>query len=84
MRTMCLSGSNHSNLHVQAALPAVTDVTKESDSFIIVYCFFTVGSVNLFAIINCDLCWGGIDSVSFVKEECEKTLRTTGLTVSIP
>jgi len=26
--TMCLSGSNHSNLHVQAALPAVTDVIK--------------------------------------------------------
>jgi len=60
---MCLSGSNHSNLHVQAALPAVTDVIKESDSFIIVYCFFTVGSLKLFAIIICDLWWGGIDSV---------------------
>jgi len=68
MRTMCLSGSNHSNLHVQAALHAVTDVIKESDSFIIVYCFFTVGSVKLFAIINCDLCWGGIDRVWVCKE----------------
>jgi len=30
----------------QAALTAVTDVTKEPVSFIIVYCFFTVGGVK--------------------------------------
>ena len=30
----------------QAALTAVTDVIKESVWFIIVYCFFTVGSVT--------------------------------------
>jgi len=45
-KTMRLSGSNRSSLHVQAALTAVTDVRKESVWFIIVYCFFTVGSIN--------------------------------------
>jgi len=28
-RTMCLSGSNRSNLQVQAALTAVTDIIKD-------------------------------------------------------
>ena len=43
-RTMSLSGSYRSNLQVQGALTAVTDVIKESVWFILVYCFFTVGS----------------------------------------
>jgi len=37
-RTMDLSGGNRSNLQVQAALTAVTDVIKKSVWFIIVYC----------------------------------------------
>jgi len=45
-RTMLLSGSNRSNLQVQAALTAVTDIIKESVWFIIVYCFFIVGSMK--------------------------------------
>jgi len=46
-QTMHLLGNNRSNLQVQAALTAVpvTDI-KESVWFIIVYCFFTVGSVK--------------------------------------
>jgi len=43
---MSLSGSNHNNLQVKAASTAVTDVIKEFVWFIIVYCFFTVGSVK--------------------------------------
>jgi len=36
-RTMCLSGSNRSNLQVQAALTVVIDVIKEFVWFIIDY-----------------------------------------------
>jgi len=46
MWNMRLSGINRSNLQIQAVLTAVTDVTKESVWFIIVYCFLTVGSVK--------------------------------------
>jgi len=45
-RTMHLPGSNHSNMLVQAALPAVTDIMKESVWFIIVYCCFIGGSAK--------------------------------------
>jgi len=45
-QTMHLSGSSRSNWQVQAALNAVTDITKESVWFIIIYCFFTVGTVK--------------------------------------
>jgi len=61
-QTMHLSGSNRSNCQVQTVLNAVTDITKESVWFIIIYCFFTVGTVK-FAIIICDICWGGIGRV---------------------
>jgi len=46
MRNMRLSGINRSNLQIQAALTAVTDVITESVWFIMVYCFLTVGSVK--------------------------------------
>jgi len=39
-----LNGNVYST-QLQAALPAVIDVIKESVSFIIIICFFTVGSV---------------------------------------
>jgi len=47
----------------QAALTAVTGVIKESAWFIIVSCFFTVGSVNIYNYLFCSFCWGGIGSV---------------------
>jgi len=43
---MHLSGSSCNNLQVKASLNAVTDILKESVWFIIIYCFFTVGSVK--------------------------------------
>jgi len=51
-RTTCLSGSDRSNVQVKAALTAVPDAIyniffrKESVWFIILSCFFTVGSVK--------------------------------------
>ena len=46
----------------QAALTAVTDVGRVC-WFIMVYCFFIIGSVKFFNNLFCDLCWGRIDSV---------------------
>jgi len=46
-RTMRLSGSNRSDLQVQAALAAITHVTKESVWFTFVYFFFTVKFLQL-------------------------------------
>jgi len=46
-QTMHLPGSNRSNCQKQAALNAVTDITKESVWFIIIYCFFTVDTVKV-------------------------------------
>jgi len=41
----------------------MTDVMKESIWFIIVYYFFTVGSVKFCSYLFRDFCWGGIDSI---------------------
>jgi len=49
-RNIRLSGSNRSNLQIQGALTAVTDVINEFLWFIIVSCFFTVGSVNILQV----------------------------------
>jgi len=43
---MRLSDDNRSILQVQATLTAVTDLIKKSVWFMIVYCFFTVCSVE--------------------------------------
>jgi len=51
-------------------LTAATDVTKKSVRFIIVYCIFTVGSVKSLQYF----CWGGIDSVGFVRRGYERKL----------
>ena len=74
-----LSGSYSSNWHVPAALIAVTDVIKESVWFIIVHCFFTVGSVTILQLSFVSFVGEELTVFGFVREECEKTLRTTGL-----
>jgi len=48
--TMRLSGRNCSNLQVEAALTAATDVIKEPVWFIIIHCLFTAGSVEFLAL----------------------------------
>jgi len=76
-RTMRLSGSNRSDLQVQAALAAINYVTKESVWFTFVYFFFTVKFLQLWFVI---FVGEEFTVLGFVREECEKkTLRTTGL-----
>ena len=73
-QTMHLSGSNRSNCQVQAALNAVTDITKESVWFIIIYCFFTVDTVK---VLQYRL-WYLLEELAefgFVREECEKNFE---------
>ena len=76
---MRLSGSNRSNLQVQAALTAMTDVIKESVWFVFVYCFFIVGSVKILQWQFVIFVGEELTVFGFVREEYEKTLRTTGL-----
>jgi len=76
---MRLSSSNRSNLQVQAALTAVTDVIKESVWFIIVYCFFTAGSAKFLQLSFVIFVGEELTVFWFVRGGCEKTLRTTGI-----
>jgi len=57
-----LSGTNRSNLQVQAASTAVSDVISVC---LVQNCLFFLHSrqYEIFAIIIYELCWGGIDSV---------------------
>jgi len=73
------SGSYRRNLQVQAALTAVTDAKKESVWFIIVYCFFTAGSAKFLQLSFVIFFGEELTVFWFVKGECEKNLRTTGL-----
>jgi len=74
-RTMHLSGSNRSNLQVQAASTAVTDVIKESVWFIIVYCFFTVGDVKFLQLSYVIFVEQELTVFGFVREECENNFE---------
>ena len=69
---MGLTGSNHSNLPVQAALTAVTDIIKESVWFIILYCFFTVGRAKFLQLSFVIFVGEELTEIGFVKGECEK------------
>jgi len=62
-------------LHVQAALTALTDVMKDSVWFIIVYCFFTVGSVKYLRLSFVILLGEELTVFGFVREECEKNFK---------
>ena len=68
-QTMHLSGSNRSNCQVQAALNAVTDITKESVWFIIIYCFFTVGTVKFLQLSFVIFVGEELAEFGFVREE---------------
>jgi len=71
-RTMRLSGSNRSNLQVQAALTAITDVIKESVWFVFV-CFSIIvkfSQLSLVIFVGEELTVFG-----FVREECEKNFE---------
>jgi len=74
-KTMRLSGSNRSNLHVQAALTAVTDVMKESVWFTIAYCFFLVGSMKFLQLSFVIFVGEELTVFGFVREECEKNFE---------
>jgi len=69
---MRLSGSNRSNLQVQGALTAITDVIKESVWFIFVYLSFIVkfSQLSLVVFVGEELTLFG-----FVREECEKNFE---------
>ena len=60
--TMRLSASNRSNLQLQAALTAVTEFMRV---YLAHHLLFLLHSrqCEIFAVIVCNLCWGGIDSV---------------------
>jgi len=66
-KTMHLSGSNRSNLHVQAVLTAVTD---ESVWFTIVYCFFTVDSMKYLQLSFVIFVGEELTVFGSVREEC--------------
>jgi len=72
---MRLSGSNCSNLQVQAALTAVTDVIKESVWFIFVCCFFTVGSAEFLQLLFVIFVVDQLVVFRFVREECENNFE---------
>jgi len=72
---MHLSGSNRSNCQVQAALNAVTDITKESVWFIIIYCFFTAGTVKFLQLSFVIFAGEELAELGFVREECEKNFE---------
>jgi len=71
-RTMRLSGSNRSNLQVQAALTAITDVIKESVWFIFVYFFFIAKFLQLSFVIFVK---EELTVFGFVRGECEKNFK---------
>jgi len=71
-RTMHLPGSNHSNLQVQAAVTAVTAIIKEYVCFIVVYCFFTVGSAKFLQLSFAIFLGEELAEFGFAREECEK------------
>ena len=71
-QTVRLSGSNRSNLQVQAALTAIADVIKESVWFIFV-CFSIIvkfSQLSLVIFVGEELTVFG-----FVREECEKNFE---------
>jgi len=70
-----LSGSNRSNCQVQTVLNAVTDITKESVWFIIIYCFFTVGTVKFLQLSFVIFVGEELAEFGFVREECEKNFE---------
>jgi len=72
---MHLSGSNRSNCQAQAALNAVTNITKESVCFIIIYCFFTVGTVKFLQLSFVIFVGEELAEFGFVREECEKNFE---------
>jgi len=72
---MHLSGSSCNNLQVKASLNAVTDILKESVWFIIIYCFFTVGSVKFLQLSFVIFVGEELTEFGFVREECEKNLE---------
>ena len=72
---MHLSGSNRSNCQAQAALNAVTNITKESVCFIIIYCFFTVGTVKFLQLSFVIFVEEEFAEFGFVREECEKNFE---------
>jgi len=74
-QTMHLSGSNRSNCQVQTVLNAVTDITKESVWFIIIYCFFTVGTVKFLQLSFVIFVGEELAEFGFVREECEKNFE---------
>ena len=74
-QTMHLSGSNRSNCQVQTVLNAVTDITKESVWFIIIYCFFTVGTVKFLQLSFVIFVEEEFAEFGFVREECEKNFE---------
>jgi len=78
-----LPSSNRSNLQVEAASTVVTDIIKESVLFIVVYCFFTVGSVKFLQLSFVTFFGEELTEFGFVREECQKTLRITGLDIYI-
>jgi len=59
------------NLQMQASA-AVTDVTQGSVWFIIVCCFFTVGSVEVLQLSFVIFVGEELTVFGFAKEECEK------------
>jgi len=70
---MHLSGRNN-NLQVQAALNAVTNITKEAVWFIIVYCCFTAGSAKLLQLSFVIFVGEELTEFGSVREEFEKKL----------
>ena len=62
-------------MQVQAASIAVTDVIKESVWFIIVYSFFTVGSVEFLQLSFMNFVGEELTVFGFLREECEKNFE---------
>jgi len=75
MLTMHLSGSNRNNLQVQAALSAVTDITKGSVWIIIAYCFFAVGSVKILQLTFVIFVGEELAEIGFVRQECQNNFE---------
>jgi len=53
----------------------VTDITKESVWFIIIYCFFTAGTVKFLQLSFVIFAGEELAEFGFVREECEKNFE---------